>query len=571
MRSHTVRYRMFVSFLFCVSSTIVSLASSQEGMSASTEESAAQSESTDFEIPFALTPVRIPSLGDISVAVYANKDKDKFYYQPLLLPDWPAFDEALTAVGCRTTSEGEAVHTVQLFVEHGRVGIEQEIVNGLIQQPEGASATLAILSIIPHTYFQISVNFGPGFSNKDVLISTEEVPTQASGVSRQTVSNIRNKATYEITGSCAELSALYNRRGVENSVKGRLFGNGFAYSADFVSAALTITNTDALKAKLFGKESQEYRVVTKSKSSGGGMSLNLPGVSLGGGGTSASGSVTTSNQRILSRDFLVDFVSYNSFVLELEVVGDPARTQATVVKFVDALLSQMKEVRLAVDTTSNEQWKLLDGQVEYATLNKTEIEEFLKTAPEQTVTGSSEQSASADGATATTKNSSDFSYKDGIEWKRTGTGWIPTNVDLYVAIETDITNEYKLTGAFINVGGRRAMVNNFVYPATYWKDQGDLEPTLTETIMQIQAELRLPNRCRVQDAPSWSPHSSWPAASKATCNADEILTGGACKVAKNSMATSSQISVENGLQVYSCIVSGPGSVADVLAQAICCK
>ena len=423
--------------------------------------------STEFDLPNFIAAFPIALLGGERVAIYmsTNQQNEKqYFYQPLLLPDWSAYESNIDEV-CAGKKEDEEL-TARITIETMRQNYLEELMAQL--RANGHAPTL--INPFPHAFFQIFADFG----DRTVLITDEFIPSAGSGISLQPGAILSNRFTFEVKGSCLELRSLYERREVQNSLSGQLFAQGFAYSTDFVEIGAKFVSSEQIRTEIFGDETKEHRVVTNSTSRGGGFSVNLGVVQFGGGGSDGQIRTTQSDQRILSRDYLSEVVSKHRADLNLFVQGDPERTQELVKTFVSALLGLMDKVTVNIEKTSDQQWNLVNGAVTYATLSALEISEMQSMAPEQTATASETTSvAIPEGPTVSRATTGDFTTKNSIVWQFDGQNWIPTSVNLVILSKQEFSSETYLTAQLVHEEGQRATATKFIYPANYWVSQSD--------------------------------------------------------------------------------------------------
>jgi hypothetical protein len=400
----------------------------------------------------------VTSLGSYEISLYENNG-GQFFYQPLIIPDWNRYSISLKET-CASIAQED---TRQLSLKV--VFMDDVIENDLLTQlnSQGKTASRQNLNPLPHTIFQIFVDFG----NRTTLISDKFLPPQNSGIGVQVNPQLPPYTYFEVEGTCAELESLYNRRQYDDTVSGQLFSQGFDFSSDFISASAKFANNQLIRSDLFGDETLEDRVVTSTKSKGGGWNVNLGVVKFGGGGGSTSISTSQGRQRIVSRDFITNTVSKYQADLTLFVQGNPERTQKIVEQFTNMLLGLMTSVEMEITVDNQGQWSLVNGALGYVNLVILDVKELQSTAPQLTNTSEDSTSVTANGATASQTKKGDFTYKNDVRWEFDGEKWIPTKVDLYILTEDSFDKAITFQAQFFNEDGNRATASAFAYPGAY--------------------------------------------------------------------------------------------------------
>ena len=374
----------------------------------------------------------------------------RYYYPPLLIPDWEKFTEDV-GEACPEGAEDVGVNInllISLSDQHYRREIRQRLWETNEDDEEIQLIPENEVNALPHDNIQILLRVNAALSSRLLYDKRgrSRTPSDDDALSSTFVS-YRPDIQVPVSGTCGALTHLRNlaMRG-ENLLDGRIYFSGIQYQTTSFVAEVNRYLDSARSVDLFGNETLVRRHRFQ----------NTSGVATGTGGDHSaemlllsmpviqhSGEGESSRQRLLSRDYL-DHIARTSFAGIaggcVEATSDGERCGELQNMFVEFLLRHTEAIELTFQKLENGSHELLRDQVTYATLSPEQFRTIAQVAPDirgsvgasgAGTSGDSEGSAGRQGSPASAPGLS-VRTSDNITWDVSGSEPVPTKVDLLI-------------------------------------------------------------------------------------------------------------------------------------------
>ncbi|MFT4018921.1 MAG: phage tail protein [Agriterribacter sp.] len=416
----------------------------------------------DLDIPNFVRVYTIDAIGGEQVETYKNNSK-QYFYNPLLLVDWGDFKQQLDTYNGQ--NENILIKKLLLKIYHYDQKVYDEL-KMLLERDENIQNIN--LSFLPYSYYIIQARIGDDY----IVINQTDLPTfsKVESGSYQPVHITRNVRNYEISGSLRQLKEFYRLRSSNDNLKGSLYMGGFQFSSDYVKGTADFATSSTIKKKLFGDETLIDNQVVKSSSGGGGLSLSLGPLKLGGGKVDSKVWTENEKKRILNRNYVSDLITDNRTEIHVISMGDADKVRETKNEIMKYLLEKVaSQVTLEFQKVSDNEYNLVKDNITYSTLKNDQVDKLLKSKPQQEFTSATEQSGSYGGASGSNKDNITSKGGDDITWQYKGNEWIPTKVDMYILSELQLKNSLSIDALSYNKEGKKTIEIPFIFPAA-WLD-----------------------------------------------------------------------------------------------------
>lgn len=412
----------------------------------------------DFEIPSFYNTYNLTSYGGLKIAIYKSKEKQSYFYTPLILVDWNDFKISLDKLD-KSDSEKK---DVSIVIQHSDPKVESEIINKIrIAENLPANSGIA-LNLLPFKFFKIYAKIG---KNK-IWLNEDDLNNLTPEDSFTTQLTLMHERAYIINGTVSELQYFYENRRT-NLLWANLYSDGSAYSTTTISAFATFLNNTENTKKLFGDENIENKTRVESSSSGYGASISLGGFSLGGGSTNSAVTTYQSKQRLFNRTFLSDFFEINKSNMNIIVDGDTTKYSQLIDKFIDKLFENKKKIEVSIDATNQDAIVLMNEQIGNSTLKLGQSKAILKSKPKIDVADNTKVEVPIKGVPVKVDKDLKIKTEDDIEWTLDGTEYIPTNVSLNLFSESNLKDEFSSLAILFNRDAKKNTITPFLYPAVW--------------------------------------------------------------------------------------------------------
>ncbi len=416
----------------------------------------------DLDVPNFIRVYSVDAIGGEQVETYKN-NSNQYFYNPLIIVDWNNFKVQLDKY--KTQNDNTSVKLI-LKVSHYDKRVYDEL-KMLLERDENVQNIK--LSSLPYTYYVLKAKVGEDY----VILNPTDLPTFSTIGNFQTKHMISVQRNYVISGKLKDLNDLYNFKSSNDYLKGSLYTGGFEYSSDYVKGSADFATSTTIEKKLFGDETLIDNQVVNSSSGGGGLSLSVGPLKLGGGKIDSKVWTENEKKRILNRNYVSDLISNNQTEIHILSMGDADRVRETKTQIINYLLDKVaSQVTLEFKKISDKEYDLVKDNLVYATLKGEQVETLLKAKPQSEITTGSKQSGSVavDGVTASGSKEDNISQKGGddITWQYKGS-WVPTKVDMYILSEYQLKNSLSIDALSYNKEGKKTIDIAFIYPAV-WLD-----------------------------------------------------------------------------------------------------
>ena len=426
----------------------------------------------DFEIPSFYNTYNLNSFGGLKIAIYKSKEKQSYFYTPLILVDWVDFTKSLDNLD-KTKAETQ---DISIVIQHSDPKVESEIINKIrIAENLPDNSTIA-LNLLPFKFFKIYAKIG---KNK-IWLNEDDLNNLTPEDSFTTQLTLMHERAYLINGTFNELNYFYEKRRT-NLIWANLYSDGSAYSTTTISAFATFLNNTENTKKLFGDETVENKTVVESSNSGFAASISIGGFSLGGGSNNTAVTTYQSKQRLFNRTFISDFFENNKSNLNLIVDGDTTKYSQLIDKFIDKLFENKKNFEVLIDSSNQNAITLMNDQIGKSTLNLGQSKALLKSKPKIDVADNTKVEVPIKGIPVKVEKDLKIKTEDDIEWTLDGTEYIPTKVDLNLFSETNLKDEFSSLAILFNRDAKKNTITPFLYPAVWLsKNENYLSNNITD-------------------------------------------------------------------------------------------
>ncbi|MEM9293576.1 MAG: hypothetical protein AAGD01_17990 [Acidobacteriota bacterium] len=426
------------------------------------------------------------------VEVRTNSKEDHFYTVPLLMPRWTEFEKALTDKGIKP--DDLKTHTVEFSIDLFSEAAEKELIqriNSALKRknPDSTEIDGGQLSVFPYVFFQLSADLGNG--SVPIYTSVDLSTLASNGAKRLNTTIVTRRVGTSVSATGKGLWGFYERRRQNNTVTGQLYSKGYAILSNVVSVrAQTLLDTQ-IDRRLFGEERFTSTTKLAGGSSGGGFSINLGVIGIGGGSGKSYQRSQSSSQRFVSRDYVSSLLREELRRIEVDVVGDSVTADELLEIATNFVFAAGQNTTLEFRKTAANSWQLGNDVLGYADLGKQEVRELLSAAPSLDTSASSDTTGEYGGAKGSSKKESDFTYKNSIKWERDGSSWIPSTVDISIVDRAELKDVIELD---ISKNVRSSTSDQYIYqfvsPVAGLYEEDLNRESLTVRLLQAEAANR---------------------------------------------------------------------------------
>ena len=412
----------------------------------------------DFEIPSFYNTYNLNSYGGLKIAIYKSREKQSYFYTPLILVDWVDFKSSLDELD----ASNDKINDISIVIQHSDPKVESEIINKIRIAENLSDNSIIALNLLPFKFFKIYAKIG----NNKIWLNEDDFNNLSLEDSFTTQLTLMHERAYLINGTYNELNYFYKNRRT-NLIWANLYSDGSPYSTTIISAFATFLNNTENTKKLFGDETMENKTIVESSNSGYGASISLGGFSLGGGGSNNTVTAYQSKQRLFNRIFLSDFFENNKGSLNITVDGDLTMYAELIDKFIDRLFENKKEFELLIDASNQNSITLMNDQIGKVTLSLGQSKAILRSQPKVDVADNTKGEIPVNGVPVKVEKDKKIKTDDDIEWTWENSEYIPTKVNLSLFAEANLKDEFSSLAILVNRETKKNTITPFLYPAVW--------------------------------------------------------------------------------------------------------
>ncbi|WP_184185590.1 phage tail protein [Chryseobacterium defluvii] len=414
--------------------------------------------------------VTIKSIGNFQLALYKN-DSDSVFFTPFIFPDWNKFEESLKKLDKNSTEIQKIVLRISFYTE--------TMIQEIKSQLSLLGDTFSSVSVLPHTFFTISVIL----NKRKVYLNTDDLIDDESGQSANKKIDFVMNQNFIIEATYSELSEFYNTRSV-TQINAKLHSDGYYYSTESIKALASFFNDTKIRNELTGDETLVDKLIVTSEKSGKGAAMNLFGSKKNSSDDKTIITKDNIKQRYVNRQFLAEFFSRYEEKLQIKVIANDIESKEKEIdKILDRFLKLCDEVIFEINKKEDDNWELVSKQLNYVTsIPQTTYEELLKVKPfrDNKVKDDANVKVLGNVVDVDVKKDGSIVTSDDIEWKKSGTEFIPTKVKMFIISDSTLNKGFNTSLLYIDKDGARQVVTEFIYPADWCADNSDqLNQTIT--------------------------------------------------------------------------------------------
>lgn len=474
-----------------------------------------------YELTSLYATITLESMGNIQVEVLSNAKKDKFFITPFLIPDWSEYKSEIDRIYKKMLEKSDKLSldpvAIPLKIRLTDPKIRDEIIAKVREfiKREKLPHTISLeqLSTIPYVFFQISAKLGE--ADPTPIITIPNLSSLDKEINLVTQTKVKPVIYTKVLANIKEHEALYKNRQYENYLEGRIYTKGYNLSPTVAMIHMRNFMKSHAITKLTGDEKLETRSKVSNNSSGSVLSFNLGNISFGTGDKKTSLSSEKSRKRVVSREFMNQFVRNNAMQIGIDITGDPKVIEKELSRVVEFILSDAKLTTLSFEKDSNGQMMMGNDILGYMNLNKRQVQEVMSAKPSiqsklknntasNLVHAKSGASSNAQGEHVkktdsnsdkkTDNNNSDLSFdmtlENDISYTFNGEDWIPSKVDAYILNTATLSKSVDIKWS-TNIRSTTAhgFVHGFIYPAAVLYEEQKEWDSLNKRLYSLSKDM----------------------------------------------------------------------------------
>jgi len=400
--------------------------------------------SLSFNADLILGAVPISRLGGERVVIYEEAGNDnRFFYPPVILPEWGEFFAAVDEECAARDSTSTVFEDLEIYIS------DDEYLDDLkskVASESGVDAGSVRLLAIPYRNIEIYLTEDSGLRARTLYRFTED-----SSPGNYTLNRVyESRLQAEISVSCSDVEKFKDRVYKDkNVVEGRVYADGLRYDdSAFYAHASTVFGSDD-RSNIFGEESlvrvSNFETTATARPSILNLAMSFalnesvrPDVS------EATKAARSSRQRILTRDYVRSLARQSLFSLTGACVGtDDAFCDTQENRLLNWILNRFDTIDLAIQKQEDGSARLVADQIAYATLTPQQYKTLARAAPSFQSQSQSSDSGRSVGGTLSAERSetAQSTVSNDVTWDVSGAEPIPTNVNMVIVDEARLNVE----------------------------------------------------------------------------------------------------------------------------------
>jgi len=403
-------------------------------------------------------PLTIQALGDISLPVVrdplSGQEKSQYYVAPYFHYDIEGFRNNVNAA-CKNESDVGKIVSADLSFQFATTRVNDEISRQIIQRKYDSSSDAPLLR--PYPYGLLQIYTGYYFSDDNVpgkpRWSTPPNAYEAIAGGYLAVPAAFDFITHTIPihDTCDQLQAIAKGHG---DFQAAAFSNMPDTKRNFFFISYDLFATSQAVDDIVKTETSSGIVSVSSRGSSGAVGLNVGALTAGGTVGSQKATNNDTRRRAVTANVLEAAVQQASGTIIAKRLREYNVNDSSIneveKQLLDTLINKLvPSVTAAFDKAGDQQYKLRGDIISEVVLTRGDVNMLLKSSEKPELNGTQDVSGGFKGMEGSEKKATTVRDERGIEWKREGNEWIPTNVKLHVLSKADLRN--KLTTSFEDI------------------------------------------------------------------------------------------------------------------------